>query len=426
MTIRNRELSQFGSFIHVENSTQEIGITTGAFPYVGIGTTNPQYKLHVIGDTNISGVISATGFYLNGNSLVDASIQYWESSGSDVYRTSGSVGIGSTIPAYTLDVAGEIQATRFHSKQTTGTSPFVVQSQTLVANLNADLLDGKNAPSGEIVGTSDNQTLTTKTINLSSNTLSGTLTQFNTALSDDNFVSLTGSETLTNKTLTTPVISAISNSGIQTVPTGNGTLVSTNSVGVVTTGMIFDGTITNSDISASAAIAVSKLASSTISGVSLGSTLSTLTFNSTYLSGTSYNGSAAVTLTIKANSDGSDPTGFPVVARDATGSFSAGNSGTITAKDFNSTSDENLKTNIKTIENGLETVKSLRGVTFDWKIGGQPSVGVIAQELEKILPELVKTGDVKTVNYDGLVGVLIEAIKELSAEVEELKQQINK
>ncbi len=425
MTIRNRELSQFGSFIHVQNSTQEIGITTEALPYVGIGTTNPQYKLHVIGDTNISGIVSATGYYLNGNALVNAAVQTWELSGSDVYRTSGSVGIGSTIPAYTLDVAGEIQATRFHSKQTTGTSPFVVQSQTLVANLNADLLDGKNAPSGEIVGTSDNQTLTTKTINLSSNTLSGTLTQFNTALSDDNFVSLTGSETLTNKTLTTPVISAISNSGIQTVPTGNGTLVSTNSVGVVTTGMIFDGTITNSDISASAAIAVSKLASSTISGVSLGSTLSTLTFNSTYLSGTSYNGSASVTLAIKANSDGSDPTGFPVVARDATGSFSAGNSGTITAQDFNSTSDENLKSNIETFKNGLETIKSVRGVTFDWKSNQKPSVGVIAQELERVLPELVTEGDPKTVNYNGLIGILIEAVKELSAEVEDLKKSLN-
>jgi hypothetical protein len=51
---------------------------------------------------------------------------------------------------------------------------------------------------------------------------------------------------------------------------------------------------------------------------------------------------------------------------------------------------------------------------------------VIAQELEEVLPELVHNGDIKTVNYNGLVGVLIEAIKELSAEVQELKQQINK
>ena len=52
-----------------------------------------------------------------------------------------------------------------------------------------------------------NDTFTNKTINLSNNTLSGTVAQFNTALSDDNFVTLTGTEALTNKTLTSPIIS---------------------------------------------------------------------------------------------------------------------------------------------------------------------------------------------------------------------------
>jgi hypothetical protein len=96
--------------------------------------------------------------------------------------------------------------------------------------------------------------------------------------------------------------------------------------------------------------------------------------------------------------------------------------GTLTVIDLNSTSDINLKENIKTVENALETVSSLRGVSFDWKENGKSSYGVIAQELEEVLPELVKAGDVKSVNYHGLIGVLIEAIKELKAEVEELKK----
>jgi hypothetical protein len=54
---------------------------------------------------------------------------------------------------------------------------------------------------------------------------------------------------------------------------------------------------------------------------------------------------------------------------------------------------------------------------------GKGSYGVIAQELEEILPDLVKTGEVKSVNYNGLIGVLIEAVKELKAEVEELKSK---
>jgi hypothetical protein len=96
-------------------------------------------------------------------------------------------------------------------------------------------------------------------------------------------------------------------------------------------------------------------------------------------------------------------------------------SGIVTAVDFNSTSDINLKENINTIDSALETVNQLRGVSFDWKDTGRRSYGVIAQEIEKILPELVSNSDIKTVNYNGIIGVLIEAVKELSAEIEELK-----
>jgi hypothetical protein len=90
--------------------------------------------------------------------------------------------------------------------------------------------------------------------------------------------------------------------------------------------------------------------------------------------------------------------------------------------DISSSSDINLKENIKTVENSLNTLTQLRGVSFDWKETGRSSYGVIAQELEEILPELVKTGEVKSVNYNGLIGVLIEAVKELSEEVKELKK----
>ncbi len=98
-------------------------------------------------------------------------------------------------------------------------------------------------------------------------------------------------------------------------------------------------------------------------------------------------------------------------------------SGIITAVDFNSTSDENLKYNVETVDKALDTVSSLRGVKFQWKEDDRVSYGVIAQELQQVLPELVSTGDIKTVNYNGIIGVLIEAVKELKAEIEELKKQ---
>ena len=99
--------------------------------------------------------------------------------------------------------------------------------------------------------------------------------------------------------------------------------------------------------------------------------------------------------------------------------------GTLTATDLNSSSDISLKENVQTVENAVETVNSLRGVKFDWKEDGRTSYGVIAQELEEVLPELVSSGDLKTVNYNGLIGVLIQAVKELSAEVEDLKNKLS-
>ena len=95
--------------------------------------------------------------------------------------------------------------------------------------------------------------------------------------------------------------------------------------------------------------------------------------------------------------------------------------GALTATDFNSTSDINLKENIKIIEDPLDKIIKLNGFTFNWKENQKPSIGVIAQELEEVLPELVTQGDVKSVNYNGLIGVLIEAVKEQQKQIEELK-----
>jgi len=95
--------------------------------------------------------------------------------------------------------------------------------------------------------------------------------------------------------------------------------------------------------------------------------------------------------------------------------------GIATAQDFDALSDINYKTNILPIENSLDIIDELRGVKFDWKESGLPSYGVIAQELQEVLPELVHGDNPKTVNYNGIIGVLIEAIKELKKEINELK-----
>ena len=97
-----------------------------------------------------------------------------------------------------------------------------------------------------------------------------------------------------------------------------------------------------------------------------------------------------------------------------------------TALSFTPVSSIVHKTNVKTYEKALETVKKLRGVRFDWKDSGKPSVGLIAEEVDKVIPEVVAHNDTDAtgVNYDSLVGVLVEAVKEQEARHQaELKEQ---
>ena len=94
--------------------------------------------------------------------------------------------------------------------------------------------------------------------------------------------------------------------------------------------------------------------------------------------------------------------------------------------DVTAFSDVILKDNIDTIDNALDRVKGMRGVFFDRKDNKQQrQTGVIAQEVEPFLPEVVReTKDekkIKSVAYGNMVGVLIEAIKELNAKIEELQ-----
>jgi hypothetical protein len=89
--------------------------------------------------------------------------------------------------------------------------------------------------------------------------------------------------------------------------------------------------------------------------------------------------------------------------------------------DVTAFSDERLKENIETIPNALDKVTNMRGVTFTRE--GRQGTGVIAQEMQKVMPEVVHDeGEYMSVAYGNMVGVLIEAIKDLKAEVDELKK----
>jgi hypothetical protein len=102
--------------------------------------------------------------------------------------------------------------------------------------------------------------------------------------------------------------------------------------------------------------------------------------------------------------------------------------GELSATNFDSLSDVNKKTDIETIQNAIETVGELRGVTFKWKDNGHKSMGLIAQEVETVVPEVVVTNELgdKSVTYGSLIGLLVEAVKDLNNQVAEIKDIINK
>jgi len=121
---------------------------------------------------------------------------------------------------------------------------------------------------------------------------------------------------------------------------------------------------------------------------------------------------------------------YPTLADTTTGQYSDAyvsstklffqpSTGTLNATTFNSLSDASVKTNINEISNGLDVINAISGVEFDWKDNGDHSAGVVAQELEKVLPHLVATSDdgMKSVNYAGLTAYLLSAIRELSSRI---------
>lgn len=99
--------------------------------------------------------------------------------------------------------------------------------------------------------------------------------------------------------------------------------------------------------------------------------------------------------------------------------------GVVNAVGFNSLSDISFKNNVIQISNAVSVINKLNGVEYDWKDTGAKSAGVIAQQLELVLPHLVNEVDgVKSVNYHGIVGYLIEAIKEQQIQIDMLNERV--
>lgn len=128
---------------------------------------------------------------------------------------------------------------------------------------------------------------------------------------------------------------------------------------------------------------------------------------------------------------------YPAMATSTSGSWTTAyvsstklyfnpSTGDLNATNFNSLSDARAKKDISTIESALEKTLALRGVDYTLIESGKKSIGLIAQEAEQILPQIVTTSEdgYKSVSYGNIIGLLIEAIKEQQKQIEDLKSKI--
>lgn len=174
---------------------------------------------------------------------------------------------------------------------------------------------------------------------------------------------------------------------------------------------VSSGTLANARTTASSSNGASTIIARDASG---GFSTNTITANSIDVT------DIVVTTLSGFNSPSTSNSTSTIVARDASGNFTAN---TITVTDLNSTSDITLKENVVDIENALDIITKLSGIRFTWQGTDDVSYGLSAQQVEQILPEIVKTREdgKKGINYLNIIALLIESIKSLNKEIQNLK-----
>lgn len=450
------------------------GVVTGSLQVSGslsvTGSSNFQGDVSITGSLSVSGPISGaiTGSITNAVSASYAlSASYAVSASRAVSADSATTASLATTNLYTASVSNNIitftegDGTTFSLTVATGSGTNTVSASRATSAANADNATLFNSlSSSQFPQLVQNNTFTGNNI---FGNITGSNAQFNSAsivylsviYQTSSIVYSSGSNQLGDASNDTQTLW-----GRVDLPSGPLTVTgSINASGGIT------GSLDGSNLVA-ASVANAKLANSTISGIALGSNLATLTIG-TGLSGTSYNGSTAVTI---ANTGvTSNVAGTGVTVSGATGavtisigqavgtssnvqfnSLGVGTAGSGTAGEIRATadvtafysSDERLKEDITSIENPIEKLMAINGVTFNWKEGFDEihshkgaDTGVIAQQIEAIgLPDVVTTREngFKAVKYEKLNALLIEGFKvqqtlihSQQSQIDELKTLVN-
>jgi len=186
---------------------------------------------------------------------------------------------------------------------------------------------------------------------------------------------------------------------------------------------------------ATGAVSNAQVLASFTSAVAPGTSANVLTSNgSAWISSAAAGGGGGVTITNDTTTNSS--VFYPMLATVTTGSLSTANvsstkmtfnpsTGTLSATVFQSLSDVAFKTNIKPINNAGAMVAQLQGVGYDWVDGsGGPQFGLIAQDVEKVIPAIVgSSNNHKTINYAAVIPFLVEVINELQDRVNVLERK---
>jgi ubiquitin/predicted acyltransferase (DUF342 family) len=395
----NEDLSYTLGNVSVGTATFHVDSITNN---VGVGTTLPAYDLDVAGDINFSGQ-----FY-QGNELFESSP--WTTSANllTYNKLNGFVGISTDSPDANLHVTGNIFATNIECSNLIFDTVLVTPSAGLnniitVSNTTSNTVQFTNSDTSIItygkVGIS--KIIPGATLDVFGNAyITSNLTVDTTTLHVDSVANRVGIGK-TNPAYTLDVVGDINFSG--QFYQGNELFVSTPWTITPVGGSNEDLSYTLGNVSVDT---TTFHVDSTSHRVGIGKTQPAYTLD---VNGDFQVGTANLYVDVSTSRVGIGKTD-PAYTLDVNGSIYA-------SGDLVAFSDERKKTNIETIPNALEKVLQLRGVTFD-KIDGDDRrhAGVIAQEVEKVLPEVVYTDKdgMKSVAYGNVIGLLIEAIKELA------------
>jgi hypothetical protein len=230
----------------VLSSTEVLGKSVPSGTIVGTSDSQTLTTKTISGSDNTITNIANSSLTNSSFTIVDDSSTTSTISLGEALLLAGGTGITSVISGDSITFNIDDTVTTLTGTQTLTNKTLTTPIISSISNSGTITLP---TSTDTLVGRATTDTLTNKSINLSNNTITGTIALFNTALSDADFATLAGSETLTNKTLTTPIISSISNTGTLTLPTSTDTLV-----GRATTDTLTNKTFTSPKINEDVAV----------------------------------------------------------------------------------------------------------------------------------------------------------------------------